>query len=437
MEGQQYRGRSSSAGHLPNHIRHSPSPQHYHDHTSHLDLDPSINNSTFNTGPFNTNIPTTTRAEPEFNLVPQSFYQGSPQPPQFQQHVLPSNDFVDPDFGQKYQQDGLSSSIERRSSQLNIQQPGDHFSSIPLSGAATATTFEDFDYQQKKQAQSFENDFSLDPQFQGGIQPQQVSINPADLMSTMSSPQNLMPTPPNMMSSDPNSPPGQVSLAPDQNHHYSPNHSRQASLDPASAQYMHGQQGAEWTNVLGAQFHTHRRAPSEHSDVSSSVAPSPFLTTQESFESYDGNPSPMLNAQQDHLYGDALGIEQFSLADAQQNQQQRISPAHSPFVSPRLSPHPGFGFSQDNFTLAQNNFGGGPGPEIYTSQAEDPYNHPRLGSGDMGQAASMAPPEINVELAPPSKQSSFEPQRPENDLDALSPPDRGKAIHTGMPTMLT
>lgn len=427
MEGQQYRGRSSSAGHQPNHIRHSPSPQHYHDYTTHLDLDPSINNTTFNTGPFNSNITTTTGPEPEFNLVPQSFYQGSPQPPQFQHHVLPSNDFADPDFGQKYHQDGLSSSVQSRSSQLNIHQSGDQYSSIPLSAAATATTFEDFDHQQKKQAQLLENDFPLEPQFQAGIQQQQVSINPADLMSNMSSPQNLMPTPPNMMSSDPNSPPGPVSLALDQNHHYSPNHSRQTSLDPSSAQFVHGQQGADWANVLGAQFQTHRRAPSEHSDVSSSVAPSPFLPTQESFDSYDGTPSPMLNAQQDHLYPDALGIEQFSLADGQQNQQQRISPAHSPFVSPRMSPHPGFGFSQDNFMLAQNNFGGGPGPEIYTSQAEDQYNHSRLGSGDMGQAASMAPPEINVELAPPSKQTLFEPHRLENDLDALSPPEGGKA----------
>ena len=433
MEGQQYRGRSSSTGHQPNHIKHSPSPHHYRDHPSHLDLDPSISNNTFNSGPFNTHIPSTSGPEPEFNLVSQSFYQGSPQPPQFQQHVLPSNDFVDSEFGQKY--DGLSSNVEGRPSQLGIQQ--DQFSSSLLGGAARGTTFEDFDHQQKEQAQAFENNFSLDPPFETGIQPQQVSINPAELMSTMSSPQNLMPTPPNMISSDPNSPPGQASLAPDQNHYYSPNHSRQASLDPSSAQHMHAQPGADWANMLGgSQFHTHRRAPSEHSDASGSVAHSPFLQTQESFESYDTNPSPLLNAQQDHLYQDALGIEQFSLADAQ-NQQQRISPAHSPFASPRMSPHPGFGFTQDNFMLAQNGFGGGPGPEIYTSQAEDPFRPQRLGSGDMGQAASMAPPEINVELAPPSKQTIFEPQRPDNDLDALSPPDRGKHATIKMPTMLT
>ena len=415
MEGQQYRGRSSSAGHHPNHIRHSPSPQHYHDQSPRLDLDPSISNTTFNTGPFNNNVPTA-GSGPDFNAVPQSFYQGTPQSLPFQQHVLPSNDFSDGDFAQKYQQDGVSPNPDRRSSQLNIQQ---------LRAAGAPTSFEDFDHQQKTLAQSYESDFQLEPQFQPSIQ-QQASINPADLMSNMSSPQNLMPTPPNMISSDPNSPPGQASLASDQNHHYSPNHSRQASLDPSSAHYIHGQQGADWTNMLGGvQFQTHQRAPSEHSDVSSSVAPSPFLATQESFESYDANPSPMLNAQQDHGYLDALGIEQFSLTDGQQNH-QRISPAHSPFVSPRMSPHAGLGFNQDNFILGQNNFGSGPGPEIYTSQAEDQYNHPRLGSGDMGQAASMAPPEINVELAPPSRQPNFDSQRPEHDLDALQPPDRGK-----------
>ncbi len=424
MEGQQYRGRSSSTGHHPNHIRHSPSPHHYHDNTTRLDLDPSISNTTFNSGPFNTTIPTTTGSEVDFNLVPQSFFQGSPQPPQFQQHVLPSNDFTDRDFGQKYPPDGLSPNAERRSSQLNIPQP-DHFSSDLPSTVGTRANFEDFDRHQKAKPQPFENDFPLESQLQAI---QQVSINPADLMTTMASPQNFMPNPPNMMSSDPNSPPAQVSLAPDQNHHYSPNHSRPTSLDPSSAQFMHGQQGADWANMLGAQFQTHRRAPSEHSDVSSSVAPSPFLSTQESFESYDGNPSPILTAQQDHLYPDALGIEQFSLADGQQNP-PRISPAHSPFVSPRTSPNPGFGFSPDNFMLAQNNFGG-PGPDIYTSQAEDPYNHPKLGSGDMGQAASMAPPEINVEYAPPSRQSNFEPPRPDADLDTLSPPDRSKVPYT-------
>ena len=74
-----------------------------------------------------------------------------------------------------------------------------------------------------------------------------------------------------------------------------------------------------------------------------------------------------------------------------------------------------------------NQFGVGPAPEIYTHQPEEsfPSFQLRNGSTDLGQAAQMAPPEINVEFAPPSRQSSFEPTTANNDLDALSPPERG------------
>lgn len=196
--------------------------------------------------------------------------------------------------------------------------------------------------------------------------------------------------------------------------------------------------------MSGAQFQTHRRAPSEHSEVSS-VAPSPYLGQQDSFETFDQSHSPMLAAQQDpQLYTDALGIETFSLSDPQQQVQQHhqqpqheqhISPHHSPYPSPRMTPHPGFGMPQDtNFMLShdmQNNFTRQPGPQMYTNPPGQDFGHfpMRNDPSDMGQAAQMAPPEINVELAPPSRQSQFEPLRPDNDLDALSPPERGKQSH--------
>ena len=75
----------------------------------------------------------------------------------------------------------------------------------------------------------------------------------------------------------------------------------------------------------------------------------------------------------------------------------------------------------------QNGFNGQPGPEIYN---QPDHNFSQFGirneSIDMGQAAQMAPPEINVELAPPSRDNGFEQPRAENDIDALSPPERGE-----------
>lgn len=261
---------------------------------------------------------------------------------------------------------------------------------------------------------------------------QQQSIHPADLMSTMSSPQNLIPTPPNLIPLESTSPRA-GSPAPHQNQLFPSDHSRHTSLDPSSAMFPHGPQGQDWASMLQQnQFRKHQRAPSEYSDVSSSVAHSPFLTQPESggFDGFDQNPSPLLNAQDNNnLYQDALGIGNFSLSDPQQ-QQQLISPRHSPYVSPRMTPQQGLEVPQDNnFVLSQhdlhNNFNGGPGPEIYTSQPEtfSPFAM-RTGSSDLGHATQMAPPEINVEFAPTTRQPVFEPSATENDHDALSPPGR-------------
>ena len=92
------------------------------------------------------------------------------------------------------------------------------------------------------------------------------------------------------------------------------------------------------------------------------------------------------------------------------------------------------GLAQENNFMplpqANNNFTGGPGSELYTNNQPEvfpPFQpEERLGSNDMGQAAQMVPPEINVEYAPSTRQQSFEPPRYEqSDMDALSPPDRG------------
>jgi len=434
MEAQQHRGRSSSAGNVPhNRIRHSPSPRRFNGQI----LDPSFHTPDFSSGDYSSNTLSNTESGMQYNVP--TYINGNARQLPFQQHVLPSNDFGDPTLGQSYQPDGTS---QRRTSQL-INETNNHFNPNILE-SNSPTDFGDFSQQQDfatKQSLPFENAFLLDPQLQANMQAHRQSINPADIMSNMSSPQNMNTTPPNLMPPDGSSP-GHGSPSSTQAHTFSPDHSRHASLDPSSAQFPNGQQPTDWAGMLsGAQFQGHRRAPSEHSDVSSSVAPSPYLGQQDSFEAFEPAHSPMLGAQQDpQLYHDALGIETFSLSDPQQQiqqhqqqqQQEHISPRHSPYPSPRMTPHPGFGLPQENNyilsnDMQQNNFNGQPGPEIYTSPPSQsfPQFTMRHDSGDMGQAAQMAPPEINVELAPPSRQPNFEPLRPENDMDALSPPERG------------
>ena len=345
----------------------------------------------------------------------------SAQRPQFrQQHVLPSNDFSEHNYNaQAFLENRLDPSLGQELSQINAPTGGQRFESDPR---GLDPNFGDFS--QQRQEHDYDDRFMVDLQLQPNTE-FQGHINPADIMSNTSSPQNMVSTPPSLMppethSSGPTSPPAS------QGQQMSPNHSRQASLDPSAA-FTTGQQPSDWAGMLsGAQFQNHRRAPSEHSDVSSSVAPSPFLAQQESFDQFDQNPSPMLSAQpEDQMYQGGLGIESFSLSEPQ----QRNSPRHSPFVSPRMSPQPGLGLAQDhNFiTLpnANHNFNGGPGSELYTNQNEAfPSFQPdeRLGSNDMGQAAQMAPPEINVEFAPATRQPNFDPPRLESDFDALSPP---------------
>lgn len=433
MEDQQQRGRSPSIGRMSqNRIRHSPSPHNFSGHN----LDPSINNQDYGSGGFSPSTLSNGAGGMPFNIP--LYMNGGPQPQAFQQHVLPSNDFSDPSITQSYPQEGIS--LSRKASQQNHQFNNN------FSESTSPITFGDFNHQQDFPSK-FKNSFMLDPALQGQMQPQHHSINPQDIMSNASSPQNMNTTPPNLMPPDAASSPGHGSPSSTQTQTFSPHHSRQASLDPSSAIFPNGQQPTDWAGMLsGAQFQTHRRAPSEHSDVSSSVAPSPYLAQQDSFEAFDQNPSPMLAAQPDHqMYNDALGIESFSLSDNQQqshqqHQQQQqqqmkqegISPHHSPYPSPRITPHPGFTMPPESQLLLsndmQNGFNGQQQAEMYHNQPNQqfPPFDLRNSSVDMGQAAQMAPPEINVELAPPPSHTGFDQFKSQNDLDALSPPERGE-----------
>ncbi|KAI4130094.1 MAG: hypothetical protein LQ347_003510 [Umbilicaria vellea] len=442
---QQQRGRSSSAGHHSNHnhsISHSRSPQRYSDHAAALRLDPAVNPSTFTTGAFNT-TPLTSSAitESQYSYSTAAYLEAPYQALQYERLGLQSNSLQDQQLGQTYNQEDLSPSSLHNPSNLDFEQSGQQLTSGFLDSNAPI----DFGgYTQKvnhlgAQDQAFDGNLMLDPQLQGTCQPSHHTMNPADLMSSnMSSPH--LSTPPNLLQPDSQASPAQQS--PSSGPFYSPGHSRQASLDPSAA-YGHGQAPQDWTGMLtGVNFHVHRRTPSEHSDVSSSVAPSPFLPQQDSFDSFDGN-SPMLNAQQDNsLYQDALGIEQFSLSEPQQQQhqqQQRMTPAHSPYASPRIRPHEGLGISQQesSFILAggmNTQFNGGPRQDMYGNHTignlsiQNIPDYPqRNGSSDMGQATQMAPPEINVEFAPPSRQHVFDHPKLKADADALSPPRGSKS----------
>lgn len=420
MEGQN-RARSSSTGHISNLQRsHSPASHQFVDHASRLDLNLALDPSNFATANFDTAIISSSPATSQ----PYNF-EGSPR---FDHHLVPSNDFNHPSFDQTLQPNGIATDLQPRPANVSIQPPSNPFHP-DLLGSSVGS-----DYSTSKPVPQFNSGFLVEPAFHDGMQVQQhTSINPADIMN-MSSPLSLITSPPTLMPPEPYSS-RQSSPAPLPNQFYSPRHSRHTSLDPSSAILGHVQQQPDWSGMLQhTQFQGHRRAPSDHSDISSSVAPSPFLAQSDNFD-FDYNPSPLMNPQQDNQLYSGLGMEQFSLSDPQQKQQHRISPGQTPFESPQMSPHMGLGQLPENFILPQDlqgNFGGGPGPDIYTNPTDPfPQYNSRHDSSDMGQAAQMTPPEINVEFVSANKQSGFEPSRMDNDLDALSPPARGRSHRKG------
>ena len=425
----QIRGRSPSVGHQPDHrIRSSPSPHDFNGHASPVNFSSAVPNQAFHSQTYdNNNLSPTTAAGLGYNLSG-SYIEAGAQQPQFQQpqHVLQSTNYNTQGFEASFHHNGVTSDDQQTQSMLTEQQPDQQFQSEMLNLDDHFGSFPQQHHLSGKRDQFSDAAFMLDPQLQEN---QNRSINPAEIMGDMSSPQTMAPTPPNLMpphaqNSEPTSPftnPGQG---------WSPNHSRQTSLDPSAA-YGNGQQ-QDWSGILqGPQFQGHRRAPSEHSDVSSSVAPSPYMVQPDTFESFEQNPSPMLNAQQDNqLYQEGLGIENFNLTD---NQQARHSPRHSPFVSPRMSPQPGMGMAQDSSFMTlpepQHTFNGSLGPEGYANPTEQFPTLPpeqRLPSNDYGQADQYDVPQISVEPAPTTRLPNLENARYQTDMDALLPPERGK-----------
>ncbi|KAK4981514.1 DNA-binding transcription factor [Elasticomyces elasticus] len=311
------------------------------------------------------------------------------------------------------------------------QQTNHHSSSASLgdpshfNGAFNADQFS---------SSAFNDDASIDPSFLdpsliNNQQPQNQTLDPSNLLSVddMAMAQQLNPTPPHLLQPDVRRSPSPHASPSFPQGGFSPmNRPRNTSvsLDPSSAAYGHNN---EWTNMA---FHTHRRSPSELSDFSThSANASPYLGHSDSFDPSD-SASPMLNAQQDSSLGfDALGLQQFSLSDPHS---QRISPGHSPHASPRLVPvqQPLPQFTQaNNFGLLPDlngQYAGQNGMEMFPNHSTEafPVLSVEGSPGEFGQADQMSPPEINIDFAPPSRQPSFEPPKPLNYDDTLSPPER-------------
>ena len=408
----QQRGRSPSAGHQQSHISHSPSPQQFHENNNSVGLglgvDTAGSNRTqhfMNNGAFNSNnsLPQFVDNNDEFLTQGQAFSQGG-----LSEATYPQTQDFNPQFKQE----------EQTSPFGQQQQPS--FTQELLS--ADNTFSEDFSLfsSTNNQGDQFDSPFFIN-EIQ---QPGNPSVNPAEL--NMASPQiHQTPTPPSLLQPDSRSPSSAHQSPSFTQGQFQPSHSRHASLGPESAAFP---QGHEWS-MMPPQFTTHRRTPSEYSDVSvSSAQHSPNMGHHDTFEPIEQHHSPMQTPQDAGLYQEVLGIGSFSLSDSQvqhSSPRRGLSPAHSPAISPRLGPQQMPVLNHNQFILGMSN-GFGHQQNMYGQSQESFCQIPHHnGLMDMGQAQQMVPPEINVEFAPTSRQNSFEPPKPTFDQDALTPPDRG------------
>ncbi|ROV99440.1 hypothetical protein VMCG_06346 [Cytospora schulzeri] len=221
------------------------------------------------------------------------------------------------------------------------------------------------------------------------------------------------PTPPHLLSPEPPSSHHSPSF---NQTHFAPSprsHSRNASLGIEAALLP----GQDWSSA--PQFHTHRRSPSEYSDVSS-VGHSPNLGASDSFDHIDPSHSPMQRPQDSGVLHELHGIGSFTLSD------RGRSPSHSPAISPRILPQQQMpDVSQQGFTLGSNGFVGTPA-QNYGLQAPEAF--PQLPHTSPPSEApqgmpQLAAPTINIDYAPPPVRSNFD-GRSSIDTDALTPPER-------------
>ncbi|ORY65792.1 uncharacterized protein BCR38DRAFT_340283 [Pseudomassariella vexata] len=381
------RGRSPSTGHQPHHIRnsHSPSPSYQSPESSNVGLGLNLDSTA-------TNIPHFTPSDfSNFNNNNNNQFLNTSQPQVYpNQGIAEATSFdSNPDFTQPY----------------NPQSQAD-FSQNLLAPAYNGS-----------------GDFSLFPPTTQGDQfnttPLFGDLSQATAPASMTSPQiHHSPTPPHHLKPDPQ--PGSAHQSPSFNQHQfsSPpgRHSRNASLGPEAALMAgHG----DWTQ---AHFQGHRRTPSEYSDMSS-AAPSPHLVGQEFDGAHSDHGNSPMQRPQDGFYDNVnAGFNNFSISDPQMARSSR-SPSHSPAISPRIVPQqmPEMGQPTQNYSLGGQIQGYVSAPSISypVTSAEAFPNLPPDGG-------MMAPPSINIDFAPNSRQNTFESQKVSLDQSSLTPPDRGR-----------
>lgn len=388
------RGRSPSAGHQQPHIRnshsHSPSPHPYHNQSPEpsvglglgLGIDAASSNPHFTNDftAFNTSS-----AGSQFMTTSQ------PQQPPFSQQGIADTTTFDPSF---------------------TSQPQPSFSPNLLAPEFSDTAG---DFSLFPPATSGE--FNAPPLF-SDLPPTNPQILMQQDLNNMTSQTHHSPTPPHMLGGDPNSAHqspsfNQHQFASSPSHH---SHSRHASLGPEAALLPHQIEFAH------PQFQGHRRAPSEYSDVSSAGA-SPNLTSHDTFEPSEHGHSPMQRPQE--FYDGVVGFSNFSISDPQVAHSSR-SPSHSPAISPRISPQqiPDMGQPNNQAMLLNAGYPNAPGIS-YSMPGSEQFPTLSQDGASPGQQA-MAPPSINIDFAPNSRQNTFDPPKPQMDQTSLIPPDRGK-----------
>lgn len=373
MDPSQTRGRSPSATghHQPPHIKnsHSPSPARPFNPAEASNIGLGIDLDSSSSQPF--------AGTPDFS----AFNPGA-------------NNFLDPQQTQSFSGDPAFQSF-----------------STQLDGTDDLSSF---GQQQQTLPSDFGNDFTIFPPTTGEQFNAPLFAGDPALGQSLSSPDhNNMaqapphPTPPHMLKPEPISPHhspsfNQTQFVP------SPGHSRNASLGPEAALLP----GQDWS-----QLRTHRRSPSELSEVSSVGVPSPNLGVNDSFD-HDPSYSPMQRPQDPRVMQELHGIGGFTISD------RGRSPSHSPAISPRILPQQISDMNQQNFTLASNGFVGGP-PQPYGGvQGGEAF--PSLPTTtEAAQNYQLSAPTINIDYAPPPVRSNFD-GRSSLDTDALTPPDRGK-----------
>ncbi|KAI1504287.1 hypothetical protein F5X99DRAFT_406006 [Biscogniauxia marginata] len=381
------RGRSPSAGHQQPHIRnsHSPSPHPYQSPEPSIGLGIGLDATT-----------------PQFAATNDFHSYGSNNG---------GNQFLNTSQPQAFSQQGIADPASFDPTQDFSQTQATFSQSLLGPDFNTSGDFSLFPPSTQGEQ------FNTAPLFGDISQANPQSLNPSDL-TNMTSPQtHHSPTPPHLLKMEP----GSAHQSPSFNQHQfsSPpgRHSRNASLGPEAA-LMHGH--VDWSQ---AQFQGHRRTPSEYSDVSSNAA-SPNLNGRDGFEHSEHGHSPMQRPS-DSFYDGVVGLNNFSISDPTRNSR---SPSHSPHISPQILPQqlPEVGQPNQNMLL---NTGYPGGPSLgYPGQSEEfPSLQQDGGAGlDPHMGQPMAPPSINIDFAPNSRQNSFEPPKAPLDQASLTPPDRGR-----------